>query len=1047
MKKQINPTIKAHLIRGAFYLLVLLAVCAIPFALAQSRGRGATKRAVSNPASKPNVSKLATGAAQASKLSGVHFKPSSPLLPYDVRGVPNLPRISERPQTSSGVRAAHIIPVPRPPKAPQVVLYDQYDNASATASLSCTFDDFPTFSADLADDFVVPGGQTWNVESIDADGIYFNGTGPAFNWNVFIYMDNGGLPGAQVYSILNQPVTVSGTTFTVNLSPAAVLTAGTYWIEIQANMDFATQGEWGWTDRTVQSNSPAAWQNPGGGFGCGITWVVKTVCIPTAGGPDQVYRINGTSVGGGTPTPTPTGTPAGCTNYNFTTGTDTIVPGTTDTGNHTDDGDTFVALPFSFQLYDQTFNGVNVNSNGRLDFVCINEPVGYMTACLPAPANQCPYDYTIFPVWQDMRTDIGLSGCSTWANGCGVFTSVSGTAPNRVFNIEWHAVYFANNAATANFEVRLYENNPNNQFDVIFGTVQSGGDHNYVSGVQGPSGEFTQDFCDVNPPAAGSRTYTCAGAASPTPTPTASPSCTPIVVMGSIDTGDPTESGRLNRSGVPQTCPASTSCLTFDSLAHHYDEYMFTNTTGAHQCVHIDTNTACTGTNFIFTAAYLGSFDPNNICTNWIGDAGSSPNPDQAFDVDLDDGQTLVVVVNEVTPDAGCPSYTVTITGLCAGGGATPTPTPTSTPGGTPGPWVAGMPYPTTIVRYGFAQTATHFYVFGGVDNGATTSAVNRMDIATGTWESRAPMPFTSEAPTCALMESTGIVYCAEGDAGNGFAAYNIATDSWTSLANTPNGDDYGSASGAFNGKVFLAGGTTGFSNAVWVYDVASNTWSAGTACPDGFLLAGYQQVGQYLYVVGGWTGGAPNGLTTTRRLDMSSAPGVWEDGPAFTMGRADFGLAYDAGTNKLYALGGDLCCDGNFFNSTNEVDEVDVGAWPGGTWVMSPPDLPMPNRQANQAGFYGGGDIWSVGGINGATFQFLNEVWHRNNGGGGVSPTPTATATATATATSTPTATATATATATVPASATPTATATATETPRPTPTPRVRPTVRPRP
>src|SRR5215471_12250599 len=35
MKKQFNLTIKAHLIRGAFYLVLLLAVCAIPFALAQ----------------------------------------------------------------------------------------------------------------------------------------------------------------------------------------------------------------------------------------------------------------------------------------------------------------------------------------------------------------------------------------------------------------------------------------------------------------------------------------------------------------------------------------------------------------------------------------------------------------------------------------------------------------------------------------------------------------------------------------------------------------------------------------------------------------------------------------------------------------------------------------------------------------------------------------------------------------------------------------------------------------------------------------------------
>ena len=52
MKKQINPTIKAHLIRGAFYLLLLLAVCAIPFALAQRndnarQSAGQPKRACS----------------------------------------------------------------------------------------------------------------------------------------------------------------------------------------------------------------------------------------------------------------------------------------------------------------------------------------------------------------------------------------------------------------------------------------------------------------------------------------------------------------------------------------------------------------------------------------------------------------------------------------------------------------------------------------------------------------------------------------------------------------------------------------------------------------------------------------------------------------------------------------------------------------------------------------------------------------------------------------------------------------------------------------
>ena len=225
-------------------------------------------------------------------------------------------------------------------------------------------------------------------------------------------------------------------------------------------------------------------------------WVVNEY-VPTTSSVGWRLRIGAFNLaGGGSPTPTPstspsptatatpTATPSGC-QYTFATGSDPIVPGTTDTGNHIDDGDTFVALPFPFSLYDQTYNGVNVNSNGRLDFVCINEPVGYLSACLPAPDNQCSYAYTIFPLWSDYRTDVVGEGCSAFASGCGIFTSVSGTAPNRIFNIEWRAVYFADHTQTANFEARLYENSATKQFDCIFGTVQPGSDQLYVSGVQG----------------------------------------------------------------------------------------------------------------------------------------------------------------------------------------------------------------------------------------------------------------------------------------------------------------------------------------------------------------------------------------------------------------------------------------------------------------------------------------------------------------------------------------------------------------------------------
>jgi hypothetical protein len=65
MKKQINPSIKAHLLRSAFILLSLLAVCAIPFALAQQN------------AAKPSVSKPATQPIPAARINPPQNAPSS----------------------------------------------------------------------------------------------------------------------------------------------------------------------------------------------------------------------------------------------------------------------------------------------------------------------------------------------------------------------------------------------------------------------------------------------------------------------------------------------------------------------------------------------------------------------------------------------------------------------------------------------------------------------------------------------------------------------------------------------------------------------------------------------------------------------------------------------------------------------------------------------------------------------------------------------------------------------------------------------------------
>src|SRR5580704_16945033 len=73
MKKQINPSIKAHLLPTLFILLSLLAIAVIPFAQAQ---RNATKQVA--------VKKVAASAAAATKLSGVRQLPHVPAAPWTV---------------------------------------------------------------------------------------------------------------------------------------------------------------------------------------------------------------------------------------------------------------------------------------------------------------------------------------------------------------------------------------------------------------------------------------------------------------------------------------------------------------------------------------------------------------------------------------------------------------------------------------------------------------------------------------------------------------------------------------------------------------------------------------------------------------------------------------------------------------------------------------------------------------------------------------------------------------------------------------------------
>ena len=267
VKAHISSTIKAHLIRGAFYLLLLLAMCVIPFALGQRT----------------------TGERSATA------------------------KIAQLSATSSDSGSGALLMPEFPTGGP---VWDQYNNPATQPPLGIGSQKFEpamaAFDDQTADDFVVnvPSPPIFlYVTGVRVMGEYSAGGGPASSFNVYFYTNRAGhLPGTGVAAFLNRPYTGTPPDFEIRWSPVSIFpSSGTYWVSVQAVQDFNPNGQWFWHNRTVQTNAGAVWQNPGDGYGTGcVNWDRKNACMPNQVWPDQVFQILGFFEG---PTPTSTPTP------------------------------------------------------------------------------------------------------------------------------------------------------------------------------------------------------------------------------------------------------------------------------------------------------------------------------------------------------------------------------------------------------------------------------------------------------------------------------------------------------------------------------------------------------------------------------------------------------------------------------------------------------------------------------------------------------------------------------------------------------------------
>ena len=251
-----------------------------------------------------------------------------------------------------------------------------------------------------------------------------------------------------------------------------------------------------------------------------------------------------------------------CVNYGVSTTTGSIQRGTVDIGNHCDDCTTRIPLPFPYNFYGTVYDAANVSSNGLLQF---GSNIGTSAiVCLPDGGI---YRDTIYAFQQDLTTT---------DPGDGVFTSVTGTAPNRVFNIEWKAHDFTSKKA-ANFQVRLYEGLY--RFDLVYGATGDAGANGGGVGAQQGNGVLPNLFvaysCHIGVLTSGlvirfdalicpdpTATPTFTATRTPTVTPTSTPTSTPTETPTFTATPTPTETPTVTPTSTPTDTPTPTPTHT-----------------------------------------------------------------------------------------------------------------------------------------------------------------------------------------------------------------------------------------------------------------------------------------------------------------------------------------------------------------------------------------------------------------------------------------------------------------------------------------------------
>lgn len=255
--------------------------------------------------------------------------------------------------------------------------------------------------------------------------------------------------------------------------------------------------------------------------------------------------------------------------------------------------------------------------------------------------------------------------------------------------------------------------------------------------------------------------------------------------------------------------------------------------------------------------------------------------------------------------------------------------------------------------------------------------------LALGVWTPLAPLPAPTEGMAVSGVGDiiVGAYGFTPGGDTNLTRRYDISTDTWSlgAAAPAPVRSELAYGDTSHGGNVYAIGGrpTAVVGNHLNRYNVASNTWTSLAAMPTSRAAAAVAVVGNALYVMGGRTSNAPCSggyLSVVERYDIDTD--TWSALAPLPSPRSDF-TAAAVGNNggKIYVFGG---CNA----VSPQLPDVDVYDVQTNAWSTAPANMPlaravhMAGQKGNNVYVFGGRSApFVVSGVN-QVYNVVKDTW-----------------------------------------------------------------------